>query len=288
MLFQQGNIAMEMKEGDRPRSCKDRRVSYTSTLPHTAPKASGGIGGVLTRLFNIVCSDLTAGQGISPIRWNKLMNEYIRKASENNTSLDRSSIRGNTNKQLHKPSMTWNVLFKGLQFLKFEAFTIGICGEIDTGKEFNVYSSVSFVPKTRFENLFPKELSAGYAVQRKSISSARNSRRSFSNQPGGVLSRLFNLICLDITDDKGFSQMQWNELLTEFIEKHEGQTDIVKRLNDRSNLNKEFRLSKMTWKVFCKGLRFLRVAKFTLYITAYREDGFICNCETSTNFAPRK
>lgn len=280
---------MEMSEHDLPR-INPRDKSYINTLPPNAPKISGSIGGILTRLFNIVCYDITGGKGISPIRWNNLMKDYVRVASENNSGHDRSSIRGNTNKQLHKPQMTWNVLFKGLQFLKFEAFTIGICGEVESGLEFNAYTSVSFVGNTRFAKLFPKELPLSSPVQRTGVIASRASRRGYSNLPGGVLSKLFALICLALTDNQGYTQAQWNELVDQFITVNDSEEDSVKikKLNDKSNLNKEFRLPKMTWRVFCKALQFLKVTKFTLYITAYREDGMISDCETSSNFAPNK
>jgi hypothetical protein len=250
-------------------------------------RISGGIEGVLSRLFNVMCLDVTGGRGISPIQWNKLMNEYIKMMVESNTTMDRSSIRGNMNKELRRPSMTWNVLCKGLRFLKFEAFTISIEGELLDGKEFNAYTSVSFVPNSKFEHLFPKELPYGFAVQRKEPKGSRQHNRAFTNGHKGVLARLFSLICLALTDGKGFTQMQWNVMLNEFIERTEGHLDTAKKLNIRSNLNKEFRLTKMTWKVFCKALRFLQVAKFTIHIQGYRQDGTVSECEHSVNFAKR-
>lgn len=251
-------------------------------------RISGGIEGVLTRLFNIICLDVTGGRGISPIQWNKLMIDYIRVMAESNTSMDRSSIRGNMNKELRRPSMTWNVLCKGLRFLKFEAFTVTIHGSVVDGREFNAYTTVSFVPNSKFESLFPKELPQGSVIQRKENKFTRQNLRPFSSSYSGVLARLFNLICLNVTDGKGFSQIQWNNMLTAYIERTEGHLSPEKRLNVRSNLNKEFRTSKMTWKVFCKGLRFLQVAGFTIHIQAFREDGSISECETNINFAPRR
>lgn len=265
-----------------------RDKPYNSILPSGAPRIGGGTGGILTRLFNLLCYDVTAGNGISAIRWNDLMNDYIRTTSDNNTSLDRSSIRGNTNKQLHKTSMTWNVLFKGIQFLKFEAFTIGICGEIESGKEFNAYTSVSFKKHTQFESLFPKELPAGHAVVSRSVLKGTRGKRVFSNEPGGVLAKLFSLICLDLTDQQGYSQQQWTDMVTEWGEINLSGASKMKLLNDKSNTNKEFRYPKITWRVFCKGLKFIKTKRFTLYITCYREDGLISNCETSINFAPSK
>jgi hypothetical protein len=252
-------------------------------------RISGGIEGVLTRLFNTICLDVTGGRGISPIQWNKLMIDYIRKVVESNTTMDRSSIRGNVNKELRRPSMTWNVLVqKGLKFLKFEAFTVSVYGELLDGREFHAHTSVSFVPNSKFEHLFPKELPMGAAVHRNDSKGRRASQRTYSSGASGVLARLFNLICLNITDGKGFSQIQWNQMLTTFIDATEGQLTAEKRQSVRGNLNKEFRLSKMTWKVFCKALRFLQVANFTIHLTAYREDGSICECETPVNFAHRK
>lgn len=251
-------------------------------------RISGGVDGILTRLFNMLCLEVTGQGGISPIQWNKLMIEYIKMMVDSNTTMDRSSIRGNMNKELRKPSMTWNVLCKGLRFLKFEAFTVSMHGSLYDGREFNVYTSNSFVPETKFEHLFPKELLYGSAVQRKDSKGRRVPPRTFSNGYSGILARLFNLICLDLTEGKGFSQIQWNSMLSAFIDETEGHLDLDKRMNVRSNLNKEFRLAKMTWKVFCKGLRFLQVANFTLNITAYREDGKIFDVETPINFAPRK
>lgn len=251
-------------------------------------RISGGIDGVLSRLFNIICLEVTGGRGISPIQWNKLMIDYIRGMVESNTTMDRSSIRGNMNKELRRPSMTWNVINKGLRFLKFEAYTVSIFGELLDETEFNAHTSVSFVPNSKFEHLFPKEMPYGFAVQRKDPKGSRQLSRAYQNGTRGVLARLFNLICLNLTDGNGFSQMQWNTMLTEFIDRTEGHLDAAKRLNIRSNLNKEFRLAKMTWKVFCKGLKFLKVAKFTIHITAYRQDGTIFDAEHTVNFAKRK
>lgn len=272
---------------------KDARPALVPGMPLSDKQVtqgfriSGGFEGVLARLFNVMCLDVTGGRGISPVQWNKLMNSYIRSMVESNTTMDRSSIRGNMNKELRRPSMTWNVLCKGMRFLKFEAFTISIHGELVNGKEFSAYTSKSFVPKTKFEHLFPKEMPSGFAVQRKETKSGKNSSRSYSSGTKGVLAQLFHLICSDITDGVGFTTNQWNEMLKTFIDQTEGHLDESKRLNIRSNLNKEFRLTKMTWKVFGKGLRFLQVAGFTIHITAYREDSTISECETSIVFPPR-
>lgn len=251
-------------------------------------RIAGGVEGILTRLFNLLCLDVTGGRGISPVQWNKLMIEYIRAMVESNTTMDRSSIRGNMNKELRKPSMTWNVLCKGLRFLKFEAFTVSVDGELYSGKKFNAYTSVSFVPESKFAHLFPEELPRTIMVRKKESKNRRAPAYSSPSGYGKVLSLLFNLICSSVTDGEGFSQAQWNAMLTAFIGDAENDMGTEQRTNVRSKQNKEFRLPKMTWKVFCKSLRFLQVSRFTIHITAYRDDGVICECETPINFAPRK
>lgn len=253
-------------------------------------RISGGVEGVLTRLFHIICLDVTGGRGISPIQWNKLMIDYIRQESESNTMLDRSSIRGNMNKVLRRPSMTWNAFtLNGLKFLQFEAFTVSIYGELLNGKEFSAHTSVSFVPNSKFAHLFPVELECPPAVQVLDKKGRRSTTRTYAPGASGVLAKLFNLICLSITDGKGYSQVEWNNLLTKFIDEgpHRVPLTAEKRQSIRGNWNKEFRRPKMMWRVFCKALQFQQAANFTIHVIGYRKDGTISECETGVNFAPR-
>lgn len=253
---------------------------------HQGFRVAGGIEGVLARLFNIICLESTDHRGISPIQWNKLMNDYIRQVIERNTPMDRSSIRGNMNKELRRSSMTWNVFCKGLKFLKFEAFTVSVYGELSDGREFNAFTSKSFIPDSKFISAFPEEKLSQPLVKKKDGKISLKVPYTRVGHYSSVLARLFNLICMDLTNDEGFSQLDWNAALNEFNEKMSGHLAPVERVNTRSLLNKEFRQSEMTWKVFCKGLRFLRVAKFTIHIRTYREDGLVSECEASINFAP--
>src|SRR5690606_34872536 len=142
--------------------------------------------------------------------------------SESNTTIDRSSIRGNMNKELRRPSMTWNVLCKGLKFLKFEVFTVYIEGQLIDGKDFNAYTSVTFNPESKFIATLPPELPSGHAVRRKDGKAMRAPHRPYTSGFGGILSRLFNLICLNLTEGRGFSQEQWNHMLTLYIDETEG------------------------------------------------------------------
>ena len=71
--------------------------------------------GILSRLFRKTLADL----GVTPMVWNKLMNAYLDDPHNRvpRHSRGRSSTRGNLNKELRKPNMTWNNFIKGIYFL---------------------------------------------------------------------------------------------------------------------------------------------------------------------------
>ncbi len=71
--------------------------------------------GVLTVLWR----QLLVIRGIDGWQWDKLMRAYLsdpRNGIQNN-SRDRSSARGNLNKELKRDDMTWRVFLKALNFL---------------------------------------------------------------------------------------------------------------------------------------------------------------------------
>lgn len=71
--------------------------------------------GTLSRLFRQILFDVN----ITPMRWNKLMQAYLSNPRNGvpQHGRDRSTARGNLNKELRKPSMTWNNFRRGLVFL---------------------------------------------------------------------------------------------------------------------------------------------------------------------------
>lgn len=71
--------------------------------------------GILSKIFRQILSDL----GIIPMKWNKLMNDYLNDPKNRvpKDSRGKSSTRGNLNKELHKPDMTWSNFEKAIKFL---------------------------------------------------------------------------------------------------------------------------------------------------------------------------
>lgn len=252
---------------------------------------SGGVDGVLAKLFNLICLELTNGTGIGPIQWNKLMIDYIRKISSSKIPIDRSSIRGNINKALRQPGMTWNVFAtKGLLFLKMDCFSFTVNAVFEDGTETCSTISASFSQDSKYKDTLPKDKYINPQGKQSKVTRSGAPAKggiSYAKDGGGMLARMFNTICLDMTNGKGFTELQWNKMLDEYIDAHaEGKTS-ADRQSTRSNHKKDFRRGKMMWKVFCKGLRFLKVQQALITIECVREDGKRVTVDTNMVFSSK-
>lgn len=87
----------------------------------------------------------------------------------------------------------------------------------------------------------------------------------------GVLSRLFRQMLLDLN----IGPSRFGSLLQEYIlDPRNGVPNNKKdQTSMRGNLTKEFSRPQMTWKVFCKALRFLQITKIEFVIKAYHRTG---------------
>jgi hypothetical protein len=87
----------------------------------------------------------------------------------------------------------------------------------------------------------------------------------------GVLSRLFRQMLLDLN----IGPSRFGSLLQEYIlDPRNGVPNNKKdQTSMRGNLTKEFSRPQMTWKVFCKALRFLQIKKIEFVIKAHHRIG---------------
>lgn len=71
--------------------------------------------GVLAYLFRKILMDID----LDMWRWQRLMNKFLEDPRNGipPNGKDRSSARGNLNKELHRPRMTWKVFEKAMRFL---------------------------------------------------------------------------------------------------------------------------------------------------------------------------
>lgn len=97
----------------------------------------------------------------------------------------------------------------------------------------------------------------------------------------GTLARLFRTILSDLN----IGGYQFTLLMTKFLNDPRNNIPDNKQdqTSNRGNLNKEFQKGTMTWKVFCKALRFLQFTRFKVIIQAERADGSITQHDVEVN-----
>lgn len=102
---------------------------------------------------------------------------------------------------------------------------------------------------------------------------------------GGTDSVLASMF-LKILYDLGINETRWNHLMTNYVMDKRNCIPANNRdqSSARGNLQKELLKRKMTWKVFCKGIRFLNITKFDFVIRAHHANGKITEHTKSVSF----
>jgi hypothetical protein len=98
----------------------------------------------------------------------------------------------------------------------------------------------------------------------------------------GILAHLFRKMLHDLN----VSPMRWGSLMYDFItDPRNGVPDNKKdQTSWRGNFVKEFERRQMTWKVFCKAMRFLQLVKIRFIVEAYHRNGKVTEHSTFVNF----
>lgn len=97
------------------------RILKAADKQVTAVEASAN--GLLAGLWRKILYDM----GITPVRWNLLIDEYLDKQSGNKTNrFDRANTRSALNSELFEPAMTMKTLIKGLKVLNCDDLQIQI------------------------------------------------------------------------------------------------------------------------------------------------------------------
>lgn len=89
---------------------------------------------------------------------------------------------------------------------------------------------------------------------------------------GTILAKLFKSM---LVQEKIDSSYPWNFLMDKFIKdpKNNIEQDNRSQSSARGNLQKELLKSTMSWRVFCKALRFLTIKSFVITIEATHSNG---------------
>jgi hypothetical protein len=87
----------------------------------------------------------------------------------------------------------------------------------------------------------------------------------------GILARLFRTMLRDLK----IGGYKFSLLMNQFLSDPRNNIPNNKKdqTSNRGNLNKEFQKGQMTWKVFFKALRLMRIARFKLILEVEREGG---------------
>lgn len=100
----------------------------------------------------------------------------------------------------------------------------------------------------------------------------------------GILANLFKNILneLRITAGRG---SRWEDLMRTFLgDRRNGvRQNDRDRSSARGNLAKELLKDKMSWKVFCKGMRFIGLIRFELTIVAHHSSGLVTTHTTKVD-----
>lgn len=116
------------KESGRKESAMHRLLADPEKQIHM----TYGSHGALAKFWRRMLMDL----GINGFRFSVLMDRYLRDPNNHvpNNKSDRTSNRGNFNKEFSHPQMSWKVFCKGMKFLLIESMEITIKAKHHDGK----------------------------------------------------------------------------------------------------------------------------------------------------------
>lgn len=90
--------------------------------PYAGEIKTGSTDSILASLFRTILYDL----GITPSRFDTLLEKYIIRANIPTNIKEASSRRGNLRKELMSTSMSWKVFIKGLVFINIYKFDVSV------------------------------------------------------------------------------------------------------------------------------------------------------------------
>lgn len=197
-----------------------------------------GVRGVLAHLFRMMVMTIIA----SPQRWALYMLRFLddpRNGIPNNAS-DRSSARGNLNKELERPDMTWPVFRKGILFLNPAKAIFRI----------NLHMPNRTVRRYEFE--LPNALPIEVPMEDREITPVD---KLWTTHTDDELAAFYRRILKGEQVDK----YVWGSLMLRYVDNPRNGVPNTQdaRSSVRGNLNRELRSSVMTWMSFDKGLKFL-------------------------------
>jgi len=109
---------------------------------------TGSSDSILASIFR----DILFNTGVTPMRFNTLIEKYIVRAKIPRDIRKLSSVRGNLKKELLKSTMTWKVFIRGLLFLNIKKMEISVKLHDATGRV-SIHSKVVHLSEVEGEDL---------------------------------------------------------------------------------------------------------------------------------------
>jgi hypothetical protein len=208
------------------------QVEKLLALPDKGISQTRGIGGILARLWR----ETWQGLNMSPSRFESLLTDYITSANKKLPD-DRVTLhltRGNMRRELEKDTMTFKVFIKAMKFLKVQCLKVIVVLEHATGRKTSHQLDIDL-----------------------KVSVLRGST---------LLAKLWGEVQkdLNVTNDTN----RFEQLLTDFIvnAKQGIPESRLSRHLTRGNMRRELEKDMMTFKVFIKAMKLLKVRNFKIIV----------------------
>ncbi len=133
--------SIKVNREEEPRERKARPRSHST-----------GVGGILATLYRSLVLDMTNGAGASPMLMTRLMNKYLARCAKDDPTFNKTNTRGNMNKELTAPAMTFRTLCRAFVFWEFKNVTIRIEGTREDGSKASASIDVNFSLPDQEEN----------------------------------------------------------------------------------------------------------------------------------------
>lgn len=215
-------------------------------VPYGEPIPTRSADSILSALFRQVLCELEIGKGNFLVR----IDRYVRKNTSCEDVKEVSSIRGNLAKELLRSVMTWKVFIKGLKVFNIMKFDIGIDVEVHRDPGDNGPTQVTIMRRVILDPTIKRE-SRDIVIT------------------DNVVSILFHDIMFALEIDT----RRFMELVASYIVKADIPVNTSEISSARGNLKKELFKPSITWKVFIKGLMFLRVKRFQIGLYLHHYSG---------------
>jgi len=203
---------------------------------------SGGSDAILSSYFRDILKDLH----IDTNRFLALLDKYIIREGLASNTAEISTSRSAFRRELLNPTMTWKVFLKGLKFLKVT----------------NIIMSVTMFRDDSKTTIHEYEFA---------ISDELVKDESANSKDANVL----ELFLRQILDELKINDEQFSDYLDHYVKISKPGSTPVDQYTTKCSLRREILKDYISWKIFIKGILFLRTYKMIFHLNLLYENKLI-------------